>query len=125
MSAELVGTYVGEVKARPGREAELDAKDRARIRKNKERLDLEIRSDGTFSCHPARSGTWRRTGNLVKFSVLSFDGKTLEEMREQFESQGAAFRLGFLFDPFELALVGDALQSTDEASPLMTEYLRE
>lgn len=120
----IVGRYTGRWRVRGGKEDELTGAERKRFLKLKEEIPLDVRPDGTFVYKVSTEGTWNRKGDVVSFSPRKLDGHTLEDMREAAETQGRAFRLDFLFDPFELHL--DGVNLVEPGTRLLyIEYVRE
>jgi hypothetical protein len=120
----LAGKYVGRSKVREGREDELSPQERKQLQKGSNNVDLELRSDGTFT-KQVTEGTWREAGDRIVFTPKKFGGKTLEEMRAAAEEMGRAFGLAFVFQEFDLLIRGNVLLTSDERTLIYTEFSRE
>ncbi len=123
-TASLCGNYLGLKKVRPGREDELSPKERKELAKAKPDVDLLLRPDGTFK-RQVTEGNWTADGQTVRFEPTTFGGETREKMRARTEEMGRTFTLGFVFNPFELSIEGDALVTPDEDALIVTEFRRD
>lgn len=123
-TASLCGNYLGLKKVRPGREDELSPKERKELAKAKPDVDLLLRADGTFK-RQVTEGVWTTDGKTVRFEPTTFGGESKETMRARTEEMGRMFTLGFVFNPFELAIDGDALVTPDEDALIVTEFRRD
>lgn len=121
---DLAGTYEGLQQIRPGREGDLSPMDRKRHAKSNEPQKLELLPNGQFVFKEATVGRYRLERSILFFEPQRFQGKTLAEMKAHCERSGHAFRLGFLFDPFQLQIEEEALVSTDPRSVIFTVYRR-
>ncbi len=110
---------------RPGMEGELSKKELALIKKGGQVHNLDLLPNGRFLLKDAIAGKYTVSGDRVRFVVEVFGGQTLPQMRANSESNGRVFGLAFLFDPFELVIVGESLVTPDPNSVLYTEYLCE
>jgi hypothetical protein len=119
----IAGKYLGRLKVREGREAELSAQERKQVQKGSSLVDLDLREDGTFK-KQATEGTWRVEGDRLVCSPTKFGGKTLQEMEQAAEEQGRAFGLRFVFFEFDLRMQGDVLVTSDDRAIVFTEYSR-
>ena len=118
----LCGTYLGRREVREGRQDEVSPKERRALAKGEEALELVLSRNGTFS-KQVTEGTWKREGDRVRFTPRTFNGDTLEAMRDRTEAMGRRFGLAFLFDPFELQIEGADLSTPDDGSPIFTKFV--
>ena len=122
-TSPLAGKYVGRNKVREGREDELSPQERKELQKSSNTVELHLRPDGTF-LKQVTSGTWKQDGERILFSPTHFGGKSHEEMRRAAEEMGRTFGLAFVFNAFELNVVGDVLITNDERTLIYTEFTR-
>jgi hypothetical protein len=116
------GKYKGRTCIRAGREGELTKPEFNKIKKGIDLIDLELRADETFVFKKATAGRFRVDGLTVYFTVESFGGQTLQQMRDKAAEMERTFGLAFLFDPFELVVEGDKLVTPATGSPIYIEY---
>jgi hypothetical protein len=121
---QLEGRYKGQVRIRPGKEGELTKQELARLKKGGEIVELELRPDGRFRWKGSFDGAYKAMGALVRFTPEKFGGQTVEQMRMRSEEMGRTFGLAFIFNPFDLRIEGECLVTTDDDSPIFTEYRR-
>jgi hypothetical protein len=119
----VVGKYVGRMQVRPGREDELSSAEKKQLQKGQMGLDLVLREDGTF-LKQITEGTWKLAGDRVVLQPTHFGGKTLEQMRETAEEMGRTFGLAFVFNPFELIVGTDCLETPEDGGVMYTVFER-
>ncbi len=119
----LAGRYAGRSKVREGREDELSPQERKQLQKGSAIVDLELRSDGTFT-KQVTEGTWRDAADRIVFTPKKFGGKTLDVMTQAAEEMGRVFGLGFVFHEFDLLVQRDVLVTSDDRTLIYTEFSR-
>lgn len=118
-----VGRYKGRTRIRPGRESELTKQELSKLKKGVDEIDLELKPDGKFVWKKATEGAYQISGNKVLFTVETFGGQSLQQMRDRAEEMNRTFGLSFLFNPFELVIEGDRLVTPEESSVFYVEYV--
>ena len=121
---ELAGEYVGAPRLRPGAEDSLKPTEIRALLREAQPAPLELRPDGTFRHRGALEGRFSVDGGTLRFAPSCFDGMTHAAMRERAEDAGREFGLGWLFDPFELALEDDGTMATVTPSVMQVAYTR-
>ena len=104
-----VGTYVGKPGPRPGREADLSPAERKRFVGGKEVSRLELHATGCFTLNGTVEGKWSVQGAVLRLQPERFRGRTRREQAQESAREGREFRLAFVFDAFELGVVGETL----------------
>jgi hypothetical protein len=122
--ASIAGSYIGKPKIREGMEACLAPVERKRIAKGTDLACLELKIDGTFVHKKTTWGVYQIVGRRILLRPREFNGASLETMKEGAENAGRSFGLAWLFDPFELFINGDTLETSSSASLIYTVYVR-
>jgi hypothetical protein len=121
---EVAGTYLGKSKVRPGMEKCLAPIEKKRLSRGDEFCPLDLNRDGTFLHKGTTSGVFEVRGDKISFQPKKLNGQSLESMQQAAIEAGRAFGLAWLFDPFELQIVGETLQSTNPGGVVYVEYTR-
>ena len=121
---DLAGSYVGAPRLRPGAEDSLKPAEVRALLREAQPAPLDLRADGTFRHRGALEGRYSVEGGTVRCVPSSFDGMTHESMRARAEDAGREFGLGWIFDPFELAIEGDGTMATVSGSVVQVAYTR-
>lgn len=115
---------MGTPRLRPGAEDSLKPAEVRALLREAQPAPLELRADGTFKHRGALEGCFDLDGETLRFAPASFDGMTHESMRERAEDAGREFGLGWLFNPFELAIEADGTMATVAEGVVQVAYTR-
>jgi hypothetical protein len=105
-------------------ESHLAPVERKRLSKNDELCPLLLKSDGTFLHKKTTWGVFEIVGNRIMLKPKEFNGLSLDSMESAARNAGRAFGLSWLFDPFELLVVGERLESENHGGLIYVEYVR-